>query len=66
MGVKGGYNLLESGERTEITIFLTGLADATPLTTDEVFSVELKPAQGSVMVLKRMTPATIDLIQPLD
>jgi archaellin len=66
LGDNDGDNLLEQGERAEITIFLNGLADATPLTTDEIFQIELKPASGSVMVLKRVTPATVDLIQPLD
>jgi archaellin len=66
LGDSDGDNLLEPGERAEITIFLKGLADATPLTTDEIFQIELKPSSGSVMVLKRVTPATVDLIQPLD
>lgn len=66
LGDSDGDFLIESGEQAEITIFLTGLADATPLTTDEIFSLELKPPSGSVMVIKRTTPATVDLIQPLD
>ena len=45
---------------------MTGLADAPTLTTDEIFSVELKPPSGSVMVVKRTTPATIDFIQTID
>ncbi len=66
LGDNNGDNLIEIYERAEITIFMTGLADAIPLTTDEIFSVALKPPSGSVMIVKRVTPATIGLIQTID
>ena len=66
LGVDDGDDLLEGGERAEITVFLAGLADATPLTADEVFSLELQPSIGSVLTLRRSTPSNIDLVMILE
>ena len=66
LGVDDEDGLLEVGERAEITVFLQGLADGTPLTNDEIFSLELKPAQGSALTLRRITPFTIDPVMTLD
>jgi flagellin FlaB len=56
-------NLLESGELAEITVDLTGLA--TRLGTNTEFAIEIKPQQGSVIVLERTTPAFLDTIVDL-
>ena len=45
-------DLLETGERVELTIILKGLANATPLVTDLDFSLEIKPAIGAVLVIQ--------------
>lgn len=66
LGADDGDSLLEDGERAEITILLAALDDATPLTTNESFSIEIKPAQGNVLDLRRKTPRAIDRVMTLD
>jgi flagellin FlaB len=65
-GKEDGDDLLESGETVEFTIYMKGLADATPLTRDLTFTLNLKPAIGATIVLKRVTPAVIDFVMPLE
>ncbi len=54
--------LLEPGELLEITIDLTAGAQTTDVTigTNATFSLEVKPPQGSYMVIQRTTPASIN------
>ena len=53
-------NLLEQGELFEINIDLTQTAlTAVSLGTNETFTFEVKPPQGSYMVIQRTTPASI-------
>ena len=66
LGENDADDLLESGERTEITVDLSGLAAATPLVKDLEFSLEVKPAVGAVLVIKRRTPAVIDTVMNLN
>lgn len=56
-------NLLETGEKHEITIDLTGVGE----TIDEYdnISIEIKPAIGSVLKIEHAMPATIDRIMIL-
>lgn len=56
-------NLLEAGELAEITVDLSGLT--TRLGTNTEFAIEIKPQQGSVIVLERTTPAFLDTIVDL-
>ena len=65
-GNNDGDSLLEPGETAELTIFLKGLADATPLTTDLTFTVEIKAPIGATVVVQRRTPSVIDTVMPLD
>ena len=65
-GNDDGDDLMETGETAELTIELSGLADATPLTTDLEFTLEVKPAVGAVLVIQRTAPAVIDLINNLN
>jgi len=55
-------NLLEPGELLEITIDLTPGIQTTDVTigTNATFSLEVKPPQGSYMVVQRTTPASIN------
>ena len=62
LGNNDGDDLLETGERAEITIYLNGLAAATPLVKDLEFSVEIKPSIGAVLVVQRRMPAVIDIV----
>ena len=66
LGNNDSDDLLETGERVELKIFLTGLDDATPLVTDAEFTIEIKPAIGAVLVIKRRTPAVIDTVMNLN
>ncbi len=53
-------DLLEQGELFEISIDLTQAAlTAVNLTTNQTFTFEVKPPQGSYMVIQRTTPASI-------
>lgn len=56
-------NLLEANESLNLTISLAGLSTA--LTTYTDFSIEVKPANGAVMVMSRTTPAKIDSVMSL-
>ena len=60
IGVSDDDDLLEVGERVELTIALAGLAQATPLTKNKRFSLEVKPSEGSVLSIQRTMPAQID------
>ncbi len=62
LGQNDTDDLLETGERVELTVYLNGLAAATPLVKDLDFSLEIKPAIGAVLVTKRRTPPVIDLV----
>ena len=66
LGNNDSDDLLETGERLELTIQLSGLAGATPLTVDNEFTLELKPPSGSVVVIKRRIPAVIDTVMALN
>ena len=59
-------NLLEAGESVDLTIYLKGLADATPLVNDLTFTIEMKAAIGATVVVQRRTPPIIDTVMPLN
>ena len=63
IGKSDGDDMLEGGEKFEITIDLTGLSTA--LVKNSSFTLELKPEKGSVMVIERTTPAVIDAVMDL-
>ena len=65
VGADDSDDLLEEGERVEITIDLKGLDQATPLIKDKEFTLEIKPSEGSVLVIQRTTPAQISTIMNL-
>jgi archaellin len=51
-------SLLEQGELLEVTVDFT--ADASiDIGTNHTFTLELKPPQGSFMVIQRTTPASV-------
>ena len=53
-------DLLEEGELAEITVDVSGLT--TPLVENTQFALEIKPAEGGVVVVERTTPAFLDTI----
>ena len=66
LGDNDADDLLETGERAELIVFLSGLTDATPLVTDQNFRIEIKPAVGAVLVVQRRTPPVIDTVMNLN
>ena len=58
-------DLLEAGELAEITVDLAGAGLSPALGTNTKFALEIKPEQGSVIVLERTTPAFLDTIVDL-
>jgi flagellin FlaB len=64
LGKDDGDNLLEPGEKFQITIDLTAVdGDITTYTT---FSIEVKPPKGSVLVIQRTTPGVVDDVMVLN
>ena len=64
LGKDDGDNLLEPGEKYEITVDLTAVdADVKAYTT---FSLEIKPPKGSVLIIEATTPAAIDPVMILN
>ena len=61
VGVSDDDDLLELGERVELTIELAGMAQATPLTKNKRFQMEIKPSEGSVLSVERTLPAQVDI-----
>ncbi len=57
-------NLLEPGEKMQITVNLTGLA--TDLDEYDTFTLEVKPDKGSTVVIERTLPAVIDDVMDLN
>jgi len=54
-------NLLESGELLEVSVDLTQPAfGSNTITTNQTFSLEVKPPSGSYLVVQRTTPASIN------
>jgi flagellin FlaB len=64
LGKDDGDDLLEPGEKFEITVDLTSVdGDITTYTT---FSIELKPPKGSVLIIERTTPGVVDDVMILN
>ena len=66
IGDNDGDNLLESGEKAELTITFKGLASSTPVVKDTTFDVELRPEDGGVVVVERTMPDRIDAVMNLN
>ncbi|HEX77520.1 MAG TPA: hypothetical protein G4O03_03790 [Dehalococcoidia bacterium] len=63
IGTGDGDNLLETGEKMQITVPLKALT--TLLRIDKQFTLEVKPPHGSSLSLQRTTPPQIDTIMNL-
>ena len=57
-------DLLEFGEKYEITVNVANLA--TRLNANDTFTIEMKPAKGSSLIIERSTPAVIDKVNDLN
>ena len=65
IGNDDGDAQLEVGEKAKMTVNLKALANDKPLAKELTFSLEMKPAEGSVLVLQRTMPAQIDAVMNL-
>ena len=65
IGDNDSDDLLEIGEKSKLTVELKALANDKPLVKDLTFTVELKPAEGSVLVIQRTMPSQIDTVNNL-
>ena len=64
VGKGDGDDELETSEKFEITVELSGLTTA--LTEDNTFSLEVKPERGSAIVIERTIPAVVDDVMNLN
>ena len=65
VGTNDSDDILEVGEKAELTLQLEGLTQLDPLTKDEKFSIEVKPADSSVLVVQRTMPGKVDIVMNL-
>ena len=65
VGADDSDDLLEQGERVELTISLKGLDQATPLAKSKRFTLEIRPSEGSVLVIHGTTPDQISTVMNL-
>ena len=66
IGVNDSDDLLEGGEKAEVTVQPKGLASSTPLVKDTKFTLELRPGDGGVMVIERTMPDNVDAVMNLN
>lgn len=64
VGKGDGDNLLEPGEKMQITVNISQLA--TRINADDTFTLELKPDQGSAVVIQRTTKSVVDDVMYLN
>jgi flagellin FlaB len=66
IGNNDGDNLLESGEKVEINVILSGLSGSYPLIGDTKFDMEIRPEDGGTVVIQRTMPDLIDVVMNLN
>ena len=66
IGDDDGDNLVESGEKVELTVQLKGLDNTTPAVKDTRFTLELRPEDGGVLVIERNMPDNVDTVMNLN
>ncbi|MFN3973709.1 MAG: archaellin/type IV pilin N-terminal domain-containing protein [Dehalococcoidia bacterium] len=67
VGKGDGDELLERGEKFELTIDLTNIeTGSNPLGRDSTFMIEIKTPSGSTLILERTTPSKIDAVMDLN
>ena len=66
IGNNDSDDLVESGEKVELTVELKGLANANPLIGDVEFDLEIRPEDGGVVVIQRTMPDNVDDVMNLN
>ena len=65
VGKSDGDDVLEPGEKFEITVYLSGLATAYPVVAYSKFVLEVKPDAGAPLVFERTMPPVVDTFTAL-
>jgi archaellin len=66
IGQNDGDDLLESGEKVELNVRLTGLSNPYPVTGDTRFDLEIRAESGGSIVVERTMPDLIDTVMNLN
>ena len=66
LGNNDGDNLIEAGEKVQLTVQFKGLANANPAVADIRFDVEFRPEDGGVLVVERTMPDIVDTVMNLN
>lgn len=66
VGANDGDDLLETGEKVDLTVSLEALYQRWPLTESREFTIEVKPAEGAALPIVRSMPGQIDDVMNLN
>ena len=66
VGNNDSDHLLEAGEKVELRIRLSGLANTDPVVGDTKFQMEVRPEDGGVAVIERTMPDNVDIVMNLN
>ena len=66
VGQNDSDDLLESGEKVELNVRLTGLSSSYPVIGDTRFDVEIRAESGGSIVVERTMPDLIDTVMNLN
>ncbi len=66
VGQNDSDDLLESGEKAELNVRLTGLSSSYPVVGDTRFDVEIRAESGGSIVVERTMPDLIDTVMNLN
>jgi archaellin len=66
VGANDSDELLESGEKAQLTVTLSGLSGSYPVIGDTKWDIEVRPEDGGTMVVQRTMPDLIDLVMNLN
>ena len=66
IGKSDGDDLLEAGEKVELSVKLGGLSGSYPVLGDVKWDLELRPEDGGTVVVERSMPDIIDTVMNLN
>ena len=66
IGQNDSDDLLETGEKVELNVRLTGLATSPPVVGDSKFDLELRPESGGTVVIDRTLSDNIETVMNLN
>ncbi|MCH8310335.1 MAG: hypothetical protein IIB17_07565, partial [Chloroflexi bacterium] len=66
IGKNDGDDLLEAGEKVELSVKLGGLSGSFPVIGDVKWDIELRPEDGGTVVVERSMPDIIDTVMNLN